>query len=1317
MRWQNHYVRQILGRLDTDPAAAVVFHRDEPFSAARLADATRTTAAWMRRAGVRPGTTVAVLTNPNTPSTLVYRYAVNLVGGTVVHIRGVNAANPRDDLGVRVQAEILSDLRPVVLAVDADNLDRARALRAVTGLDFAVTAPGRFGADVLDMTQPAETPFDDATAESPETAVVTFTSGSSGRPRGVSWSFAVKNDMAAAAAGGQPAVCLINGALTHSSGFSADDAIIAGGSVVLHDGFDAEAVLQAVERHGVNRMVLASPQVYAVTEHPAFDDFDLSSLREVFYTGSPAAPERLAAAAKALGPVLFQVYGSSETGLISLLTPQDHADPDLRRTVGRAPANVRITVRDPQDHVRILPPGEPGEICVAGRWMMSHYWNDPEQTARTVRDGWVHTGDIGRLDESGYLTWEGRLDGVLKAHGVRIHPEAVERVLLEQEDVAQAAVFGIEDDDRLALVHAVVAPVAGRTPRPEALRAYVADTLGDSHVPVEIEVRPELPLLGSAKPDRGLLRHQALNARYWQSALAGVDRATRLRDMLGTASTGASQHERRLAVAATDDAVHGAWAVLLHLLGAGSPVVFGARTSGTDSGVRPVLVPVAPGDSFGAVVDLIAPALAVAAEHAVLGPRGHAVLGEAAGSLFDTVLTLVRPGEPLPDLERPPAVDLRVHRAGDALTLTLIADPDLVGDEPAGRLLDMVERLLRAFHDAPGQPVTRLHLFDDATRRRVLREWNAAREAEPTATLVRMWERAVAANGERPAVEQDGVAMSYAELDRRAGHLAATLAEAGAAPGRRVALALPRSLDLIVALLATVRTGAAFVPVDPGYPAERIAAMLADCDPLAVVCATTDDPPLTGPWPRIPVDAPVTSERPGGLRRVVPRSADTAYVIYTSGTTGRPKGVAVTHAGLANLAATKREGLGLDGTSRVLQFASPSFDAFVAELVGTFTAGATLVVPPPGPLAGDALTTVLLDRGITHAILPPVALSSVDPGAVPGLRGLISAGEECPAELAARWSKNRRMVNAYGPTEVTVCATQSRPLTGGGRPPIGRPIAGARVYVLGPGLQPMPPGFRGELYVAGPGVAHGYVNRPGLTAERFVADPFGPPGSRMYRTGDIASWRGDGNLDFHGRADDQVKLRGFRIEPREVAAVLEELPTVGRAVVGVREDGGGRPRLVAWVVPARTAAPTPDDLREHAVSRLPEHMTPTRFVLVDALPVTRNGKLDPAALPEAADHGTPAPADRAPGTPSERVLADLFRELLGIDGEVDIGSNFFALGGDSMLAISLIRRAREAGLALSPKEIVENPTVGALATVATSLPSPSAQGPHVKGRR
>jgi aryl carrier-like protein len=276
--------------------------------------------------------------------------------------------------------------------------------------------------------------------------------------------------------------------------------------------------------------------------------------------------------------------------------------------------------------------------------------------------------------------------------------------------------------------------------------------------------------------------------------------------------------------------------------------------------------------------------------------------------------------------------------------------------------------------------------------------------------------------------------------------------------------------------------------------------------------------------------------------------------------------------------------------------------------------------------------------------------------------------------------------------------------------------------VLGPALRPVPPGFRGELYVAGTGLARGYLGRPDLTAERFVRDPFGPPGSLMYRTGDIASWRPGGELDFHGRADDQIKLRGFRIEPREVEAVLRELPTVERAAVRVRPDETGRLRLVGWVVPAAGARPTAKELRGQAARRLPEHMVPSAFAVVEALPVTPNGKLDEAALPDAAPDGSD-PAERgadaagpAPRTPVEIVLAAAFRELL-TTAEIGTDSDFFALGGDSMVAITLIRRAREAGFAISPKEILGNPTLGALAAVATPLDPPPAPVPNAEGSR
>lgn len=1298
MQGPDHYVRQILSRLDADPDAIPVLLRDEPFSAARVADAVRATAASMRRAGVGPGDAVAVLTSPNTPATLIYRYAANLVGATAIHIRGVNAADPRDELRLRTQADILADVRPVLLAVDRDNVDRGRTLRSASGRPMKLASIGRHGGDVLDVLACASTEFDDATAEQAEIAVVTFTSGSSGRPKGVSWTFAAKSDMVATAAAGERAVCLVTAPLTHSSGFSADDTIIAGGTVVLHHGFDPEAVLRAVGRHRVTRLVLGSPQVYALTEHPAFDHSDVSSLREVFYTGSPAAPERLAAAAKALGPVLYQVYGTSETGMISLLTPQDHLDPDRRRTVGRAPGNVQITIRDPRDPARILPPDTAGEICAISPWAMTHYWNDPDQTAQALRDGWFHTGDIGRLDESGYLTLDGRLGGVLKGDGVKIYPEAVERVLLEHADVAEAAVFGLEDADRFERVHAVVTPAAGCTPRPAGLRAHVADALGDRHSPVEIEVRAELPLLGAAKPDRGSLRRQAVAARFWRSSLAGVEDASRLQDMLSAPvvtgpAAGPVRVRRDLP---EDDVLRGLWAVLLRLLGAGSPVIFGTRGSFADADddqqARPLVVTAEPGDTILSVLERTRQATEASADHAELGPEGWALIDDAADTLYDTAVTCGPTALP-----RPLAAELRIDR--DGLTVALHTDPNLIGADTARRLLDMYIQLLDTSVD---RRLAQIDLVD-------LQPEVDGAASQPAATMGELWERAVDSRADHPAVDEAGATISYADLDRRAGRLAALLAEAGAAPGRLVALALPRSLDMITAVLATARTGAAFVPVDPGYPRDRIASMLDDSDPQLVCSLAGLDVPATLARPRILLDDEAVRARLGehadGDPRVRPALEDLAYVIYTSGTTGRPKGVAVTHAGLANLAATKRKGLGLDADARLLQFASPSFDAFVAELMGAFTAGATVVVPPPGPLAGDPLTAVLRDRRITHAILPPVALGSMDPQDVPGLRGLITAGEECPAELAARWSAGRRMVNAYGPTEVTVCATQSAPLAGRDRPAIGVPIAGARAYVLGPGLRPVPPGVRGELYVAGSGIARGYLNRPALTAERFLADPYGPPGSRMYRTGDIASWRADGSLDFHGRADDQVKLRGFRIEPGEVAAVLEELPAVARAVVRVREDGAGRFRLVAWVVPGDAVAPTRDELREHAARRLPEHMVPTGFVLVEALPVTPNGKLDVAALPEVPDQegpGDQATATRTPQTPAEHALCAIYQDLLRT-AEIGLDSNFFALGGDSMMAISLIRRARQAGFAISPKEIVDNPTVGALAAIATPL--------------
>ncbi|KAB1972984.1 non-ribosomal peptide synthetase, partial [Streptomyces triticiradicis] len=442
-----------------------------------------------------------------------------------------------------------------------------------------------------------------------------------------------------------------------------------------------------------------------------------------------------------------------------------------------------------------------------------------------------------------------------------------------------------------------------------------------------------------------------------------------------------------------------------------------------------------------------------------------------------------------------------------------------------------------------------------------------------------------------------------------------------------------------------------------------------------------------------------------------------AYVIYTSGSTGRPKGVVVSHAGVSGLVAAQIERLGVVPGSRVLQFASPSFDAAFWDLCSAVLTGAALVLAP-----AEAPLEALTDRGlgITHVTLPPSALAAVESADLTATT-LVVAGEACAPELVDRWAPGRRMINAYGPTETTVCATMSEPLSpGSGVPPIGRPVAGFRVYVLDERLRVVPPGVTGELYVAGPGLARGYLNRPGLTAGRFVACPFGPAGARMYRTGDLVRRRTDSRLEYVGRADDQVKVRGFRVELGEVEAALAEYPAVAQAAVLARDD-----RLVGYVAARPGAAspsapshggppgrslgeagrcphrpggpPSPAELAAYLRDRLPDYLVPAVFVVLDALPLTPNGKLDRAALPASAPDPGPAGAGRSPRTPQEQILCELFAEVLGVP-RVGVDDDFFDLGGHSLLATRLAARVRSVlGVELGLRALFLAPTVAGLA--------------------
>nr|WP_253835268.1 non-ribosomal peptide synthase/polyketide synthase [Actinokineospora globicatena] len=621
-------------------------------------------------------------------------------------------------------------------------------------------------------------------------------------------------------------------------------------------------------------------------------------------------------------------------------------------------------------------------------------------------------------------------------------------------------------------------------------------------------------------------------------------------------------------------------------------------------------------------------------------------------------------------------VTVEFHEVEDGgLHATLDYNTDLFDSATADRLVAGLDVLLAA---ASAEPTTRLGslpVLTEQDRERVLVSWNDTAVATEPKTVPELVRGQATARPDAPAIISGDTVITWGELDARTDRVARALVAAGAGPEEVVAVRLGRSPELIIAELAVTKAGAAFLPIDPNYPDDRIAYMLDDARPVLVLDSTL----------------PESDE--GDLP--VPALTNPAYVIYTSGSTGRPKGVVVTHAGLASFAAAEVSRFDVRPDDRVLAFSSPSFDASVLELCMALGAGAAVVVPPPGPLLGEQLGSVLVEQRISHTLIPPVALATVPEVDLPALRTLVVGGDACSAELVTRWAPGRRMINAYGPTESTVVATWSSPLSPGGVPPIGRPIDNTRAYVLDADLSPVPVGVPGELYVAGVGLARGYLGRPGLTASRFLANPF--DGGRMYRTGDVVRWTVDGELVFVGRADDQVKVRGFRIELGEVESALRAHPDVVDAAAAVHTDPAGHKRLVGYV--AGPSLPDSAALREFLTATQPDHLVPTAFVPLATLPVSPNGKVDRKALP-APDLTVSTVAYVAPSTPVEEALAKVWADVLGV-GRVGLADNFFALGGDSILSIQVAARARQAGLKVATKDLFLHQTIADLAPVVT----------------
>src|SRR3984957_10945670 len=578
----------------------------------------------------------------------------------------------------------------------------------------------------------------------------------------------------------------------------------------------------------------------------------------------------------------------------------------------------------------------------------------------------------------------------------------------------------------------------------------------------------------------------------------------------------------------------------------------------------------------------------------------------------------------------------------------------------------------------------------------------------PAVTWPELFEAQVVRVPGAPAVVHGGVRLSYAGLNERANRLARYLVSLGAGPGRLVAIAMPRSAEMIVAVLAVLKSGAAYVPVDPAYPADRIGFMLADTCPVAVLTMAGAGRGLPGGFPLVVLDDPVTVAAVGGLaggdlagaeRAGRLRLLDPAYVIYTSGSTGRPKGVVVEHRSLTDLVSWVSVQFSAGELSRVLASTSLSFDFSVFEVLAPLASGGCVEVVRNVLALADEFDDPASGRmisGVPSAISHVVSTSEVGVRA----RTVVLGGEVfTPRALSvvrATWP-GARIVNIYGPTETTVYVTSwSSGDEADQVPTIGRPSGNTRAFVLDGRLGVVPPGVAGELYIAGAGLARGYLGRPGLTGERFVACPFGVAGERMYRTGDLARWNAAGELEYLGRSDDQVKVRGFRIELGEVEAVLAGLPGVAQAAVAVREDRPGDKRLAGYVVPAAGAVLDPAVLREAAGRVLPGYMVPAAVVILQALPLSPIGKLDRRALP-APEYA--AGGGREPATARERALCEVFAQVLGLD-RVGVEDSFFDLGGHSLLATRLVSRIRVVlGAEVPVRAVFEHPTPAALAGV------------------
>ncbi|MBD2819370.1 amino acid adenylation domain-containing protein [Xenorhabdus sp. 42] len=662
---------------------------------------------------------------------------------------------------------------------------------------------------------------------------------------------------------------------------------------------------------------------------------------------------------------------------------------------------------------------------------------------------------------------------------------------------------------------------------------------------------------------------------------------------------------------------------------------------------------------------------------------------------------------------------LSVEDGGTDLGLTAQVVQPFDPEQICSYMQQALESLAEALEQAADMPVQQLDIMPETERTLLLKTWNTTETAYPESSCIhQLFEQQVKSAPDATALMYEGKCFSYAELNADANRLAHQLITLGVAPDQRVAICMASSPARIAGLLAVLKAGSAYVPLEPAYPGERLAYMLNDAAPSVVLADNVGrmalgEQTLAGLTVLDPtielegiVSERIVSGRPDNVNQSdnnphipVLTSRHLTYIIYTSGSTGMPKGVMVEHRGLVNLIQDKISQFGILPASRMLQFASFGFDAGVWEIMMALCSGAALVIPDDAVRQDPhRLWHYLQEQSVTHACLTPALLR--DGAELPSLTlkpTLILGGEAPSVALIKALHSKATVFNAYGPTEITVCATHWRCPSDytDGSIPIGRPTANTCLYLLNALGQPVPSGAIGELYIGGAGVARGYLNRPELTEERFLADPFSDVAdARMYRTGDLVRYLPDGNLLFVGRNDQQIKIRGFRIEPGEIEVRLTEYPEVNEALVLALGDGQDK-RLVAYVV-AKTDDGLVNRLREHLSALLPEYMVPAAFVRLDAFPLTPNGKLDRRALPAPGEDAFARQIYVAPQGETEIALAAIWRELLGVE-QISRHDSFFALGGHSLLAVRMVERLRNLGLTLAVRQLFQSPVLSELA--------------------